>query len=308
VILIIPLVGALALLGLPGWSGAWGRRLPAREWARLVSGSLAVGAAALGISLLLIAAPTLLAAAGLPRVAAWCLRMLGGLAPGGPAVGWTAAGVAVLVAVLGWGAVRRTTRVRRAVHESGFLSEATRLRGVEVLLLPATEPVAMTVAGRVAVSRGLVEALSADQLEAVLRHEEAHVRHRHHRWLLLGRALGGALAWLPFLRRSLEVHALALERWADEEAAPTPGGRRALREALLVAVGIGEVAVPALATAETVLERLRALESGPPAPASLERALLYVPVAAVGGGAMGSLVLWVGQAQALLSAAGLCLV
>lgn len=307
-ILVLALAGSVALLGLPGWAASWGRRLPAREWARLVAGCLVLGVGTLGASLVLLAGPILLGAAGLPGVAAWCLRMLGAVAPGGPAVGWMSAGALVALGVLGTRALGRAVRIGRRVREAGTVGRLTDLLGREVLLLPAAEPVAMTVAGRVAVSRGLVEALSEEQLEVVLRHEVAHLRHRHQRRLLFGRVLRGALGWLGPVGRSLEVHEETLERWADEEAAGTPRDREMLRGALLAAVGLGAAASPALATPDTVVERIRALEGAPPAPAAGERVLLYAPLAPAAGAAVASLVLWLGQAQVVLGHSGLCLV
>lgn len=306
--LVAALAGALALLALPGRAARWGRRLPAREWATLVAVSVGAGGALLWLALLFLAAPTLLGALGLSSVAAWCLRMLGSLAPGGSALGWAAAGTLLSLVVSGGRSLARAARVRRALRGGGRLAEPTRLGGVEVLLLPTPEPLAMAAGGRVVISRGLVEELSEEQLAVVVAHEAAHLRHRHHRWFLLAQAVRGALGWLAPVRHSLEALELALERWADEAAAPTPERRRALGEALLVASGVGGVPVPGLASADTVLERLEALGRPAPVPASTQRARLYAPVAAVGGLAAGSLGLWVGQAQVVLVHAGLCVV
>ncbi|WP_026412608.1 M56 family metallopeptidase [Actinomadura oligospora] len=173
--------------------------------------------------------------------------------------------------------------VRRSVSGT---REARRLsRGV----LECDEPVAMAVPGwrdgGVLVSRGLLRRLSGPELAIVFRHEETHLRHAHHRYLLVG-ALSRAV--LPFLRPLDRRLRLAVERWADEETADAVGDR------VLVARTIAKVALasttsaagaagtagaaardagwgrgvgrdlPGFAESQTV-ERVRALLAAPPA-------------------------------------------
>ena len=52
---------------------------------------------------------------------------------------------------------------------------------------------------RVAVSRGLVEATSADELRAVIEHERYHVRNLDPLKIVLTRSLSAALFLLPAL-------------------------------------------------------------------------------------------------------------
>ena len=306
--LVLVLTVGLALLGFPVWASAWGRGLPPRDWARIVTSSLGMGAAALGTSLLLVAAPTLLAAVGLHYTAAWCDRVMYGIAPAGSAQGWAAVALLGVASAATLRSLRRTAWLRAGAEEGTRLAEVARIDDTEVFVLPAREPMAMAVAGRVAISRGLIEDLSPDQLRMVLRHEAVHLRRRHQRLTLMGRLLRGLLWWLPWARHSLEVQELAVERWADEEAATNPEERRALREALLVASGGGSVgAVPALAPTETLLERIRALEGGAPSAAGVGgRMLLYAPLAVGGSAVVGSFVC-TAAVQALLCTAATCL-
>ncbi|MEU0490824.1 M56 family metallopeptidase [Nocardiopsis sp. NPDC006139] len=123
-------------------------------------------------------------------------------------------------------------------------------------------PIALAVPGYrggVLVSRGLMRLLTRDQLQVVFRHEHAHLRHRHHVYTTLGALSAAVFPPLGTLQKSLR---LALERWADEDAAQATGSRE------LVAHTIARVALAApdprptwhLALADShVVQRVRAL-------------------------------------------------
>jgi Zn-dependent protease with chaperone function len=112
--------------------------------------------------------------------------------------------------------------------------------------------------GRVVVSSGMLRALSADERQALLAHERAHLRHHHHLFLL---ALQLAAAVNPLLRPLTKTGAFALERWADEEAAAAVGDRalvaRAIARAALATVRRPEQALAA--TGGPVPQRVKAL-------------------------------------------------
>ncbi|WP_242888435.1 M48 family metalloprotease [Actinomadura litoris] len=140
-------------------------------------------------------------------------------------------------------------------------------------------PIAVAVPGRhggVLLSRGLLRRLAADELHVVFQHETSHLRHRHHRYLASG-ALARAL--LPALRPLDRRLRLAVERWADEDAAEAVGDRA------FVARTIAKVALahppaapgPAAAFAESgVIERVEALLDAPPAKNSVTGPLLFM--------------------------------
>ncbi|MER5545296.1 M56 family metallopeptidase [Streptomyces sp. NPDC002589] len=119
--------------------------------------------------------------------------------------------------------------------------------------------------GRIVVSRGMLRCLDHEEREALLAHERAHLRGRHHLFQTLWR-LTAALN--PLLRPLADAGGFALERWADEEAAARVGSRR------IVARAVGRAALassprasrpPALAaTGGAVPQRVRALLSPPP--------------------------------------------
>ncbi|GAA1672800.1 M56 family metallopeptidase [Nonomuraea maheshkhaliensis] len=86
-------------------------------------------------------------------------------------------------------------------------------------------PYAMAVPGHeggVILSSGLVGLLSRRELEVVFRHEAAHLRHRHHLYLVAGSVFIRVFPCLAYPYRALRY---ALERWADEEAAVAVGDR-----------------------------------------------------------------------------------
>ena len=88
---------------------------------------------------------------------------------------------------------------------------------------------------RVAIDRGFLESLTAEELRAALEHERYHVRHLDPLRALLGKALTEAFFLLP----SLEVLRLRYEAGRELAAdcrAERLGGRRALLGALLKAL------------------------------------------------------------------------
>jgi Zn-dependent protease with chaperone function len=119
-------------------------------------------------------------------------------------------------------------------------------------------------APRVAVGRGLLEGLTAEELRAALEHERYHVRHLDPLRALLGRALTEAFFLLPsleVLRLRYEAgRELAADRWAERAA-----GRRALLGALAKALeepGREPVISASLAQPGLLDARISRLETG----------------------------------------------
>ena len=273
------LLSGLGLLGLPACARPLGRRLPPAEWARVCAGLLAAGAIVVEASLVIQAAPTMLRMAGLEDIADLCEHV----APGGPLVGIAAATVAGVIALLACRSalgVRRRYRTARVEPEIGWHGD---LGGHRLIVLPSEELVAFSTAGRpgqVVMSRGLITALSDDELAAVVRHEVAHVQHRHQRYLLLARIVEHSLGLLPMVRRGVTALRCAVERWADEAAAgPRSSGRASVHAALLrVAELTAMPDIAAFTTPETVAERLEALRTAPARGLAVGRRLLvYLP-------------------------------
>ncbi|GAA2445527.1 hypothetical protein GCM10010191_73040 [Actinomadura vinacea] len=131
-------------------------------------------------------------------------------------------------------------RVRRAIRQRRDHREVLHMVAYEdgdhpdVLLLDHPVPVAYCLPSRwrpIVVSTGARERLSPRQLEAVLEHERAHLRQRHHALLLLLDVVHALLPWLPTVRRAKARIPVLLEMAADDAAART-SGNRPLAEAL----------------------------------------------------------------------------
>ena len=308
---LVLLVGGLALIGLPGVVRRLGRTLDPAEWARVCLFSLVAGAVAVQAAVVFVAAPTVLRAVGAPGLASACERMLRLLVPGGPAAGWAAAAVAGLLPALAAVGILRARRSQRQCRIEPWLGRHEPCDGYELVVLPTPSPLAVTVDGRdpqIVISEGLVDTLPPAQVDAVVRHEVAHLANRHQRYLVAATALDHAFAWLPLTRRSTRALRAALERWADESAAAEGATPRAtVRDALLgMTLALVGPGVAAFSAAETVIERLDALSAAPPRATLPRRAAIYLP-----GLVMGAVVLmasgaYAGEVRTVLAMAGRC--
>ncbi len=197
----------------------------------------------------------------------WCREALGVHSP--PSAGVGIAGLAVAV----WLSVRCVVVARRWRAERGF--EAGR-----VLILDSARAFAFAepgARGGIVVSSSMIAALEPDERQALLAHEQAHLRSRHDLFLVLA-VLVDRVPLLSHLGRQLR---LALERWADEDAARCVGDRR------LVARAVARAALAAAppqvgflsATGGNVPARVLALSAPTSFPA------LWSAAAAVLGGA-----------------------
>jgi Zn-dependent protease with chaperone function len=112
-------------------------------------------------------------------------------------------------------------------------AERTGLSG-RIDVIASAEPFSFTYgvgSGRVAVSRGLVEMVSDDELDAVLEHERYHVRNGDPLKILVTRTLTPALFLLPALR-DLHSRYVAGRELAADRRAMHRCGRRSLAGAL----------------------------------------------------------------------------
>ncbi|MEW2401250.1 M56 family metallopeptidase [Streptomyces sp. NPDC046862] len=118
---------------------------------------------------------------------------------------------------------------------------------------------------RVVVTRGALDALSEEQLRAVLEHERAHIHGRHDLLRLWADAFSRAFPGLPLSRHAREQTALLVEMIADDRAL-----RFHRREALATAmyeVAAGQVPQVALGAGGTgALIRLRRVLTPQPRP------------------------------------------
>ncbi|MFI6443423.1 M56 family metallopeptidase [Kitasatospora sp. NPDC050543] len=164
--------------------------------------------------------------------------------------GRAAIGVLVAVSAAAFLTVRRHLRVRARARRA--VAGVVDRSGLAVL--PDDEPYAYALPGspgRIVISTAMLDGLAADECQALVAHERAHLADRHHRFLLATRL---ASSVNPFLRPLQQAVAYSAERWADEEAARVVGDRRltaraVARAALLaprtaVAPGLAAFAAP----------------------------------------------------------------
>ncbi|PWI45734.1 M56 family metallopeptidase [Streptomyces sp. ICBB 8177] len=256
----LPLLVSVVLALVAPWAG---RRMPPRTAAWAMAGS-AVVAAGTWVTQLAILAFT--AVSQVPLVAArgrWSVGVLAAEDPVSREVAAVCAAVvltvAVSVAVASW---------RRGRAMVGAWRECRRLAaGGDLAVLDDPVPTAFAVPGRpgrVVVSSGMLRLLDAPERRALLAHERAHLRHRHHLFLLV---LHLASAVTPLLRPVERAGAFAVERWADEEAGAAVSDRPLVARALArAALAAGRARPGTLsATGGPVPQRVRALLA-PPVP------------------------------------------
>jgi Zn-dependent protease with chaperone function len=255
----------------------------------------------------LVGISTTLAAYGVCGLVAYVLVPLLGLQPGafarlGPVCLLPAVVLAVLVgASVGLASrtlgrqISASRRLSRRVRALALppppgLSVATKATGLDgrVEMLDSPQRLSFVfglLVPRVAISRGFLESLTAEELQAALEHEQYHVRHLDPLRALLGKTLAEAFFLLP----SLEVLRLRYE--ADRELAADcraerACGRRPLLGALLKALedpGREPVASASLAARRLLDARISRLETGQ-APALAPAGLPSLLTSALGAG------------------------
>ena len=223
--------------------------------------------AAAALALVAVAAPVELT---WPRSRAADMTLAAHAAPGPVAA--SAAGLLLAATVLGraGGCVAcELARARRQRREhAAFLQAAGRPdQALGAVVLDEDAPAAYCLPGgshRIVITAGTRAALGPAQLQAVLAHERAHLRGRHHLLLATASAVSRAFPFVPLLAQAgAQVAALA-EMAADDAASRRhdPGDLAAA----LVILAIAGTRAPALAA------------GGPAAAARIQRLLAPPPV------------------------------
>lgn len=273
--LALTLVGLL-LVAAPGLPLVpW--RLRPSEWSRLAVMVLLAGFVAVEAGLTLFFLPSALALshdAGFVKV---CAHAFGSFTPFGTAGSLSAGALAVVVGVRAWRAGRRSWTAARAAVIEPWLGRHEDRGEFDLVVLPTAELVAMTVPGdrpQMVLSDGLIDRLADHELEAVLRHEASHRRHRHWRYAVVAAAVDAGLRPFRPARRSRAALEFAVEAWADDDAAGETASRRGIvREAILAVVGAGRPVTPI--QRQSHAERARRL-GGVLAPTTLGARLVVV--------------------------------
>ncbi|QHA05295.1 M48 family metalloprotease [Streptomyces broussonetiae] len=256
----LPLLVSAALALVAPWAG---RRMPPRTGTWAMACAAVVGAGTWVTELAILA---FTAIGQVPLVAAqgpWSVSVLAAEDPVSREVAAVCAGVVLVlvvsVTVASW---RRGRALVDAWRECRDIPVGGDLAVVDDPV-PAAFAV-LGVPGRVVVSSGMLRLLEAPERVALLAHERAQLRHRHHVFSLV---LYLAAVVNPSLRPLERAGAFAVERWADEEAgaevADRPLVARAIARAALAASRGRRAALGA--TGGPVPQRVEALLA-PPVP------------------------------------------
>lgn len=286
-------------------TGAWADRSPRLgilAW-QAVTASVVLSLVLAGLAL---AMPVMPATGGLADFLQACAVVLREqyATPGGAAL--SAAGAAAALLVLGrvlycLGAELLTARGDR-LEQLGSLSLISRRDpATGTLVVEHAVPAAYCLPGRrseIVFTTAALDALDEDQRSAVLRHEQAHLRGRHHLVLGGADALVRAFPRIPVFVVAREEMGRLVELIADDRAAAGENNRLAVATALVRLAEAGGAPASALAAGGTAtVLRVRRL-AAPAAPLRRMRAGLTVLAAA----AMLALPLGVAATPALASA------
>jgi len=288
-----------AALVFAGYAAAAGFLAPAALRQRWVARSPRLAMSLwLALSASCIAAATLaVLAAAVPLLLSWPghgPRGGNGSPPGPPVPGGTAVAAAGLL--LAAAVVLRTSacligelardRRRQREHAAFVVAQGRLDHALGAVILDHDAPLAYSLpCGRhsIVVSGGTIAALEPGQLQAVLDHERAHLRGRHHLVLAIACALARAFPRVPLLARAGPELAVLAEMAADDSAARRHG-RGTLAEALVILAraGVRAGALNAGGTAAAArIHRLLAPQSRSARTAGLAAAVGLIPPAAI---------------------------
>lgn len=192
---------------------------------------------------------------------------------GGAVAGGLVLALAVRLAVIVVRGARH--RARRRTEHLSVLRLAARGEQGGTLWLEHDQPLAFSLSGGVVVAtEGLYRHLPAESVAAVLSHERAHVRGRHHLIVAIAEAVRKALPFVPLFRDAATALRDLVELAADD-AAVRVHGVAAVRSALICVSG--QAPGIALAMARQAVDvRLARLDSGAQLVRPVRRALTCV--------------------------------
>jgi beta-lactamase regulating signal transducer with metallopeptidase domain len=179
----------------------------------------------------------------------------------------------IRLAVVGVRGYRHRARRRREHLNILRLAAETDAGSPATLWLAHDKPLAFSMAGRpgvVVATEGLNRHLPAESVAAVLAHERAHLRGRHHQLIAITDAIRATLPFVPLFRQAPAAMGELVELAADVVAARAHGAA-ALRCAL---VRVSDQDVPGLAMGRDAVDvRLARLRQENPIPGRHRRIL-----------------------------------
>lgn len=252
--MIIAALSPFALSAVLWVAAPWVARQGApRIAARVLVGASLVTALATGLVLCAVA---VLAVAELPaagRYGHWSAARLSSRAPVPDAVGFV---VAIVAATLLVASIVFVVRLVRRIVAADRTCRRLGPGSGGLVVLDDDRAGAYAVpgfSGRMVVTSALLRRLDAGERRAVLAHEATHLRHHHYLYVQLAELAAVAN---PLLRPAARAVRLAVECWADDEAAIEVGDRRVVARAL-AAAGLAQPTTPvpglALSVGETDL-------------------------------------------------------
>lgn len=183
------------------------------------------------------------------------------------AIASVALGAGIALWIL-WRILEVTQHVRRVAVGSSIASEfgAQARESGGVVLVETDMPDAFAVpsgGGAVVITTGLAQALSDNELRAVIEHEHAHLRHRHSFWIQMCEI---ATQFDPILQPIAARVRHAAERHADESAAAhsRPDTLSAIARIALLRAHVERGPRTLAGTGGDVVRRVRALSEPPP--------------------------------------------
>jgi hypothetical protein len=207
-------------------------------------------------------------AATAPARLTWSGTRPPGPAPGGAVVAVTGLLLAsAIVLRTGWCLARELARSRRDRHEHAILVAATGRPCPELgaVVLDDDAPAAYCLPRgryRLVVSAGALAALGTEQLQAVLAHERAHLRYRHHLMLAVAAALARAFPRVPLFAQAGPALGELAEMAADDAAARRHG-RDHLARALVILARAGTRPAALAAGGPAAIARVQRLLAPP---------------------------------------------
>ncbi|MEU0170325.1 M56 family metallopeptidase [Streptomyces iakyrus] len=278
-VLLLGYAAALGLLG-PTWlaRASWCSRAPRLAvWGwQTLSTTVVLSVALAGLA---VAVPTMPLSGSLANLLRACVMALRAqyAAPGGAAVAASGTMLAlVLLGRIGWCAGAALVRARRdRSRHAAVLSMVGRHRSdLGITVLEDDRPAAYCLPGRghrIVLTTAALAALEPDARDAVIAHERAHIRQRHHLVLAYGEALERAFPRLSLFRTAADETRRLVEMAADDEAAARSGALP-LAGALVALAGAGAPTASLAASGGHVAGRVRRL-LGPQRP--LHRAVVW---------------------------------
>jgi hypothetical protein len=270
---------AVATAG-PEWfpRAGWTSRNPRLAIAVYLAACWSVLAAVVlaGLSL---AVPTTALGGGISEVLGACIRRLrtAYFTPGGTVV--AGLGLAISGLLLGRLTVALVGQVARTRRRTRRHVDLAVIAGRQLPRLGATvvedeHAAAFCVAGgrpTIFVTTAAVEALTAEQLEAVLAHERAHLARRHHRLLTVASVLSRAFPALRLLREARGCIGRLIEMDADDVAARQHDAGLLARSLLLLATAPWPEQALGAGAGDTLARIHRLLAPTPPLSAARRR-------------------------------------